>query len=254
MNASLYQDSKALRPYWSKPAWRADGKAFLLTMVVDEDRSLQNVALISTTGRDAGRPQLMTDSRVRRELVLPESPWVDMHRFIYISTESGVRRTVSARCGRWRPTVVAFQADKPVEQLAAGHLAEAAVVHVGGRPFAVTVVKSAQLDVIRVLELPSGRVAFEHSLPEDVSLASADGSAAILRISSPTQPVRLFELGPAPGGFGLRSIAEYGRATENLAQCTVEKVSYRTFDGLSAPGESGTLACLAVPPEKAAAA
>ena len=245
----LYQDSKALRPFWSKPAWRADGKAFLLTMVVDEDRSLQNIALISTTGRDAGRPRLMTDSRIRRELVLPENPWVDTHRFIYISTESGSDELYLHDVDDGDQRVVAFQAGKPVEELAAGHLAEAAVVHAGGRHFAVTVVKSAQLDVIRVLELPSGRVAFERSLPEDVSCIGRriDCHPADFVPNAAGQAVRAW---PAPGGFGLRAIAEYGRATEDLVQCTVEKVSYRTFDGLSAPGESGTLHAWLYRPKK----
>ena len=85
----LFNDSKALRPYWSTPAWRADSGAFLLTMVVDEDRALQNVALVTTSGQDAGQPRLVTDKAVRRELVLPKKPWLDDREFIFISTQSG---------------------------------------------------------------------------------------------------------------------------------------------------------------------
>ncbi len=237
----LFRDSKPLRPFWSRPAWRADGQAFLLTMLVDEDRSRQNIALVRVEGPKAGEPQLVTDPSVPRELVLPERPWLDDRRFIYISSASGAHTLYLGDLDGRSAPVVAMRAGEPAPTPASSHLAEVAIIHAAGRPLAVTVLKSPQADLIRVLELPSGRVVFEESSGHDVSLASAEGGTAVLRMSSPVEPVKLVALSATAEGIVLEPVAAYGRVAAGLSQCTVEKVSYRTFDGLSAPGESGTL-------------
>ncbi|MGH8309084.1 MAG: S9 family peptidase [Steroidobacteraceae bacterium] len=230
----LLNDSRALRPYWSTPVWRADSGAFLLTMVLEEDRGLQNVVLVTTSGGEAGQPRVVTDGSVRRELTLPRNAWLDDRRFIYVSTESGEHELhLQELAGR--------SIRLTSRERAAGSLAGAILIRKNGKPFAVTVVSDAALDTLQVLELPSGRIIFERTMPEHVSIESALADRAILKTTSQTNPVRILELSAAREGFTLAPVAEYANAGEELVQCVPEKVSFRTFDGLSAPGESGTL-------------
>jgi dienelactone hydrolase len=241
----LFQDSKALRPYWSTPAWRADSGAFLLTMVVDEDRALQNIALVTTSGADGGRPRLVTDKAVRREVVLPKKPWLDDRQFVYISTESG-------RYELYRGDVEGKRTLVPLSLPPgdAGSLTNASVIRANGKPFAVITVARPVLDAIQVLELPTGKVAFERSLPESVSLESALGDRAILTTTSPENPGKVLSLTSGRGGFAVTTAAEYARAANDLVQCVPEKVSFRTFDGLAAPGENNTLHAWLYRPKK----
>ena len=241
----LFTDSKALRPYWSTPAWRADSGAFLLTMVVDEDRALQNVALVTTSGPAAGQPRLVTDKAVRREIVLPKSPWLNDREFIFISTQSG-------RYELYRGDAEgnATQVSSPLKPGDAGSLTNASVIHVNGKPFAVTVVARPVLDSIYVLELPSGKLVFEQSLPESVSLESSLGDRAILKTTSPSNPVKVLALTGERSAFALKPVAEYAHAADTSVACVPEKVSFRTFDGLAAPGENGTLHAWLYRPKK----
>ncbi len=241
----LFTDSKALRPYWSTPAWRADSGAFLLTMVVDEDRALQNVALVTTSGPAGGQPRLVTDKSVRREIVLPKSPWLNDREFIFISTQSG-------RYELYRGDAEgnATQVSSPLKPGDAGSLTNASVIHVNGKPFAVTVVARPVLDSIYVLELPSGKLVFEQSLPESVSLESSLGDRAILKTTSPSNPVKVLALTGERSAFALKPVAEYAHAADTSVTCVPEKVSFRTFDGLAAPGENGTLHAWLYRPKK----
>ena len=230
----LFQDSPELRPYWSQPAWRPDGRGFLVTLVAGEDRANQNIGFFALSGPAPASPVLMTDRKVPRELVLPESPWLDMNRFIYISTESGAHELYLGEVGKLAHRVSA--------RIPAGsHLTEATVIHVADRPFAAVVYRSPLKDVLRVLDPATGEVLFEETRDEELTLASSLRDAAIIRASSPAEPPRLMTLRPSGKGFALERLAGFSAVKDGLAQCKVEKVSYRTFDGLSAPGEAGTL-------------
>jgi dipeptidyl aminopeptidase/acylaminoacyl peptidase len=121
---------------------------------------------------------------------------------------------------------------------------------VGGKPFAVTVVARPGLDTIHVLELPSGKVVFEQSLPESVSLESSLGDRAILKTTSPSNPVKVLALTSERGAFVLKPVAEYAHAANDVVACVPEKVSFRTFDGLAAPGENGTMHAWLYRPKK----
>jgi dipeptidyl aminopeptidase/acylaminoacyl peptidase len=241
----LFRDSKPLRPFWSTPAWRADGSAFLVTMVVDEDRALQNVALVTTSGPDAGKPQLVTDKAVRREIVLPKSPWISDREFLYISTESGKDEL-------YRGDVAGKHTLVPLSlpQGDAGSIANASVIRASGKPLAVVLIARPVLDSVQVLDLANGKRVFERSLPESISLESAQADRAVFTSTSPNNPVKVLELASKKGGFDLTTLAEYTQAANDVVQCVAEKVSFRTFDGLSAPGEQGTLHAWLYRPKK----
>ncbi|MGH8311268.1 MAG: TolB family protein, partial [Steroidobacteraceae bacterium] len=176
----LFRDSKAMRPYWSTPSWRADGGAVLLTMVLDEDRAQQNVALVSTSGDASGAPRLVTRTTLPRELILPRHAWVDERSFVYISTENGEHELQH---------VALDGTVRPLPLRAPGQLNAAAVIHVRGRPHVVAIVSGAVSDAIHILDAATGRTVFTRSLAETVALESAEGDRAILRSTSHTNPV-----------------------------------------------------------------
>lgn len=237
----LFRDSKALRPYWGSPAWRADNSAFLLPMVVNEDRALQNIALFSVT--DGEQAKLLTDKAVRRELVLPREAWVDARQFVYLSTERGALELYVGD-----PEGKSTQVTQPAAN--GGNRTSAAVIHVKGKPFAVTHIERPVLDQVQVLALPSGKVVFDDSVAEAVTLESALGGEAILRTNSPSNPGRLLSLTASGNAFTLTPIAEQAQAGDDLVSCAPEKISFSTFDGLSAPGENGTLHAWLYRPKK----
>jgi dipeptidyl aminopeptidase/acylaminoacyl peptidase len=227
----VYRDSAARKLVWTEVSWQPGDRGLLLSFTAGGDRSRYNLLYIPlASGAEA---RVLTDESKKRYELVPLDPWLDADEFLYRSDESGVTAVYRG----------SLKGSAPVRVTDAGdNVKGAASLEQGHRHRLVTVVGDPLKSIVKLIDPRTGVLRRELTFDGQWSIADAHGSHAELTATSLSVPFKNVELVLAGASFALVDRVAYpDELLRKILNCDVEKVSFPTFDRVSAPGENGTL-------------
>jgi dipeptidyl aminopeptidase/acylaminoacyl peptidase len=227
----VYRDSMARKIVWTDVSWQPRDQGLLLSFTAGGDRSRFNLLYVPlASGAEA---RVLTDASKKRYELAPLDPWLDADEFLYRSDESGVTAVYRGSLKGSAPVLVTRPAD---------NVKGAALLEQGRQQALVTVVGDPLKSIVKLIDPRTGSLRKELPFDGQWSIADAHGGRAELTATSLSVPFKSVELSMAGASFELVDRVAYPEALlRKIVNCDVEKVSFATFDKVSAPGERGTL-------------
>lgn len=231
-----FADSKALRMTWTSVSWKPDGTAVALGVVCDEDRTRQELLLVQADG--SGHRGLLGCDKKRS--VAPAWYWLDDANLVYRSDEPG--NTVAYRLELATGRSAALT--DPKWNVSTAEL-------LGGR--LVVLEKRPVTTALHVIDPRGGTLTSTRELPASLWANRGTRERMYLNLDSATVPFEALEVRLEGGEPRVDVVLDYGKELKDrIVHCEARKVSFKTFDGLAAPGEDGRLHAFLYTPRKPA--
>ncbi|MFT3924503.1 MAG: prolyl oligopeptidase family serine peptidase [Myxococcales bacterium] len=238
---TLYTDTPARKIVWTDVAWQPNGRGVLLSFNANGDRRRKNLLYVPFDTK-AG-PRVLTDSNARRYTVRPLEKWLGNDEFLYTSDEAGVVSVYRGSLTEGAP---------PVRVTAAGdNVKDAALLADGKRRTLVAIIGDPLKSTITTVDPRTGAVLEKETRDGQWTMDMSIDKRVILHGTSLSVPLADIELRLKGRGFErFERLAYPDDLLTTIIQCDVEKVSFPTFDKLSAPGEQGTLHAYLLKPKR----
>jgi dipeptidyl aminopeptidase/acylaminoacyl peptidase len=235
-----YSDTPRHKIVWTEVAWQPNDRGLLVSYNAEGDRSRGNILYVPLGSRNAAR--VMTNEAAKRNAIDPLAEWVSESEFLYISNEAGPTSVYRGSLG-----------GSPPQRLTARdvNVKSAAVLADGERRLLLAVSGDPLRSGLSLIDPSNGALLQQRELDGQWSLEGGDGSHAALLGSSLSTPYKGVDLRIEGNGFALSDRVTYpDELVQRIVNCDVEKVSFVTFDKLSAPGEKGALHAYLLTPKK----
>jgi dipeptidyl aminopeptidase/acylaminoacyl peptidase len=221
----IFTDSKARRMTWTSVDWKPDGTAVLFGAVCDEDRTHKNLMLSKVDG--SGTRELL-DCKTKKS-VAPTWEWLDDHNLLYVSDEPGNDVAYRLDPDSGAPTALT----DPKWNLESADLLGDRLIALERKPIST---------MLHVIDPRSGKILSSTEYPASIGMMHGSRSVMLLGLSSPLIPWEVHVLSLEGDKPKLVKVLDYGEdLKKQMVHCKAEKVSFKTWDGLAAPGETGTL-------------
>jgi dipeptidyl aminopeptidase/acylaminoacyl peptidase len=226
-----YTDTPRHKIVWTEIAWQPRDRGLLVSYNAAGDRSRGNILYVPLRSRNAAR--VLTDESATRNNIDPLAEWLGETEFLYLSNEAG-------------PTSVyrgSLAGAAPKRLTARGvNVKSASLLADGERRLLVTVSGDPLKSALSLIDAQSGSLLQQQALDGQWQVEDGDGSHAALSGTSLSLPFAQVDLRATGDAFELSDRVSYpDELLQRLLNCDVEKVSFVTFDKLSAPGEKGAL-------------
>jgi dipeptidyl aminopeptidase/acylaminoacyl peptidase len=234
----VYKDSPERKLVWTRIAWQPGDRGLLLSFNASGDRTRRN--LLHVPIEPGATPRVLTDVSGKRYELDPLDEWLSDREFLYSSDESGLT-------GIYRGSL---DATAPALLTPGGvNIKDAALLTDGKRRQLVAISGDPLKSVLMLIDPRAGVVRKQQTFDGQLFVADDYGSRTALIATSLSIPFKSVTLRISGDGFALTDRVTYpDELLRKIVNCDVEKVSFTTFDKLSAPGEKGTLhAYLLVP-------
>jgi len=235
----LFRDTPAMKMVWGGVSWRPGDSGVLVSFLADSDRNKRNLLYVPVD--PAEKFSVLTDTTVKRSALSPLNVWLDADEFLYTSDEAdftGVYRG-SLKGGR---ALVTAKGD---------NVKDAALLKDGGRLLLAVVTGNPLSSALKLIAPETGAVLSEEKLDGQAEIDDVFGDRLMLSRRSLSNPFSDVELRASGGAAAKTERAAYpDPLLKKIVQCDVEKVGFKTFDGLSTPGETGTLHAYLLKPKK----
>jgi dipeptidyl aminopeptidase/acylaminoacyl peptidase len=227
----VYKDSPERKIVWTDISWQPGDRGLVLSFNGSGDRTRRN--LIYVPLELGGAPRVLTDESKKRYELDPLDEWLSDKEVLYSSDESGVT-------GIYR---VSLDGGAPTLLTGGGvNIKSAALLADGERRQLVAISGDPQKSVLMLVDARTGVLRKQQTFDGQWAVEDARGSRAALVATSLSVPFKSVGLRIAGDAFELVDRVTYpDELLRRIVNCDVEKVSFVTFDRLSAPGEKGTL-------------
>ncbi len=230
----VYSDDSSLRLTWDNPAWSSSQDALAVSALKDGDRERTQVLWIPL--KQQVQPRVLTDLSRKREITLVERVAGDL--FFYASNETG----------RWQFYSVGMDGrSKRITDEAENYFEySGGVIEWNGKSYFTGVVMTPSQSTLKVIDPTTGREVAQLKIPEYLQILDRHQNRMVLQTSSITNPLTIAEwvfdgTSLKPSSQDQARIQYPEQVLKQIVHCNAEKVNFPTFDGLSAPGESGGL-------------
>jgi len=227
----VYKDSPERKIVWTGVSWGPRDSGLVLSFNASGDRTRRNLLYVPL--EPGGTPRVLTDESKKRYELDPLDEWLSDKEVLYSSDESGLT-------GIYR---VSLDAGAPTLLTTGGvNIKSAALLAEGERKQLVAISGDPLKSVLMLVDARTGVVQKEQTFDGQWDIEDARGNRAALVATSLSVPFKSVELSLAGDAFELADRVTYpDELLRRIVNCDVEKVSFVTFDKLSAPGEKGTL-------------
>jgi dienelactone hydrolase len=228
----VFKDSPALKLAWGAPTWQPGDRGLLVTIIAGGSRQKHNLLYVPLEPKKDVR--VLTDTSTVRNEFYPLNRWLNQDEYIYVSDEADFAGVYKGSLRGGAPILLTPKGEnvKSAAMLFDGFTKQLAVL--SGNPLSTT---------LKLIDPETGDVWRKKVYDGNVSADDAFGGRLSLVWANLSDPFTLLELHLRPG----RELGEFARAgypdelLRRIINCEPEKVSFETFDKLSAPGEKGTL-------------
>jgi len=228
----LFRDTPEMKMVWGSVSWRPGGRGVLVPFIAGGDRNKRNLLYVPVD--PAQRYAVLTDTAVKRSVLEPLNRWLGADEFLYTSDEAdfaGVYRGSLKKAGRG--ALVTAKGD---------NVKSAAVLEDRGRRRLVVVTGNPLASAVKLIAPETGAVLREEAFDGQAAIEDARGDRLMLSRSSLSDPFSDVELRASGAALEKTERASYpDELLKKIVRCDVEKVGFKTFDGLSTPGETGTM-------------
>jgi dipeptidyl aminopeptidase/acylaminoacyl peptidase len=226
-----YSDSPRRKIVWTGVAWQPNDRGLLVSYNAAGDRTRGNLLYVPLRSRNAAR--VVTDESQKRYEIEPLKEWLGETEFLYTSDESGLTSIYRGSLAGSAPKRLTAR-DVNVKS--------ATLISDGERRLLVTTSGDPLKSALSLLDARSGAVLQQRALDGQWSVEDGAANHAALVGTSLSIPFVSVDLRAAGNGFELSDRVTYpDELLQRIVNCDVEKVSFVTFDRLSAPGEKGKL-------------
>ncbi len=228
----VHRDSTAQKIVWTNITWQPDEHGLLLSFNAAGDRHRRNLMYLPIV--HPGQAHVLTDAGKLRYMADPLNEWLSNDEFLFLADDSGLTSVYRAALAGGAPVLVGPASDNIKNALLLKHEQRRELVTIVGDPL-----KS----ILKRIDPHTGTVLQQQTHDAQWDVADAHQDRAELTATSLSIPFKNVELHLAPdGGLEIFDRLTYpDQLLRQIVNCDVEKVSFPTFDKLSAPGESGTL-------------
>jgi dipeptidyl aminopeptidase/acylaminoacyl peptidase len=224
-------DSPDRKMVWTSISWQPNGRGLLLSFTASGDRTHRNLLYVPL--ESGGAPRVLTDESKKRYELAPLDGWLNDDEFLYSSDESGPTSIYRGSLAVGGSKRVSARGD---------NIKGAALLDDGGKRQLVAISGDPLKSQVMLIDPRSGAVRVRRTFEGQWSIDDARGNHAALVATSLSIPFKSVGLRAAAGTFELYDRITYPDALlHRIVNCDVEKVSFVTFDKLSAPGEKGAL-------------
>ena len=235
----VHKDSPERKIVWTGVSWQPSGRGLILRFNVAGDRRRGNLAYLPL---DGSAPRVLGDVTKKRYSIEALPDWIDDDQYLYLSDESGVTGVYRGSLAGGAPRLVTA-ADENVKG--------AVLLSQGARRVLAVISGDPMRSVLSLRDPRSGAVRKRETFEGLVDFADAHQGRAAMSITSLTVPFKDLELHLEGEGYVLFDRVTYPEELlRKIVHCEVEKVSFETFDRLSAPGEKGTLHAYLLKPKR----
>ncbi|HEY2745447.1 MAG TPA: prolyl oligopeptidase family serine peptidase [Polyangia bacterium] len=236
----VYKDSPAQKIVWTGIAWQPNEHGLLVSYNGDGDRHHRNLLYVPIVGKAA--PRVVSDPKTLRYDDGPLNEWISNDEYLFTSDESGVESVYRA----------SLSGGAPVRVTADGENVKGAVVlRDGARRRLVVVSGNPMRSTVAVIDPATGAVKHETKHDEMWWLDVAHGNRSFVTVTSLSIPFSAKQLNLHGDDIELIDRVAYpDELLRKIVNCDVEKVGFRTFDNLAAPGEDGTLHAYLLEPKQ----
>lgn len=236
----VFKDSKEIKMTWAYIKFQPGNKGLLLSYISNSDRNKHNLLYISLEKDTYLKSRVLTDISKTRSV--SGLHWLNDKEFMFASNEenfSGVYK------GSLDDSKIKLMTPR------GSNVKGFTVLKSGDTQNLLTVVGTVLNSDLKVTNLKSGKTVFAKRLEAQVSIEESFENQAVLYTTSISESFRNIVISIDNGKVKMQDLLGYPKdVAEKIVNCIPEKISYRTFDGASAPGEKGKLHAYLLKPKK----
>ncbi len=241
----VYNDSAEYRLTWGDILWTADQKTIYLNVACQQKREYQTIMKVALDGSSQAAPLFACD---KKRSITVGTKFISPTQIIYSSDESGNLAVYSydfaAAEGRKVRTLTNTKTNIAGYQL---------VQQTDGAVRLVTIETKPVTSVMQITDPVSGQVIERKEFDSSFSFLKVYKNKIYLSRGSVTVPAEWLSFEIEKGFSSLKPLLGYSKELlRKIENCNVQKVSFKTFDGINAPGQKDGLHAFLYTPKKPA--
>ena len=234
----VYRDEAQTRLAWGDLLWHPRQKDLIVPVATEQKREKMNWLHLKLDSSE--KPKLLLPIETPREgNVVPA--WLDDQTFLLASTENEFARIYRLSLNG------DFARISPPETMVEG----VETVEIKGVRYLVILSKQPLKSVIELIDIASGAQKQRIETSDNIEFLGTDENHLLVKRYSITKPFEISKISWSQDSYQEQVLSGLSPGDqEQVVQCEVEKVSFATFDGLSAPGEDGKLHAFLLKPKR----
>lgn len=226
----VFKDTPEYKMTWGNISWQPGNRGLLVAFNVKADRNKKNLLYIPL--EPGATPRVITDTAATRSNLDPLNTWLSNDEFLYTSDEAdftGVYRTKLSG----KSQLVTRKGD---------NVKDAAILENRGNHQLIVATGNPLHTELKLIEINSGKVTDSEDFNESIYFQDAYKNSLYVKSVSLSNPLGIAEIRVRDNRLTSSNRVSYpDDLLDKIVQCEAEKVSFETFDKLSAPSEQGTL-------------
>lgn len=236
----IYKDSNEIKMVWGNVSWQPNGMGVMVSFIASGSRQKRNLLYVPLD--PSKKAQVITDTSKRRNELDPLNRWLNNEEFLYTSDEADFKGVYKASLKDGEAKLVSTKGE---------NIKSAALIKDGDQLHLGAVIGDPLKSTLKMISPATGGVWYEKMYPGKVNVNAVHNDRLALYSQSLSNPFTEVEIHIVDKKVTMFDRAAYpDELLGKIINCEPEKVSFETFDKISAPGENGTLHAYLLKPKR----